>query len=171
MHVNTGSILLLIQKINYYKKKDRRHCLRLNHAMHAITGSDGGWAPKVRSRSRTIIRSRSCRTRYVGGWVCMVLRVCTSMYEYVCWYVCTVFGIVSRTKARSATNGVPKCDKWGTKYSAHAQYVSGFISNTTRPIWLKLAVWDLLLCLGYSASVWCMLCMHLLVSVKIIVDS
>ena len=26
-----------------------------------------------------------------------------------CMYVCMVFGIISRTKARSATNGVPKC--------------------------------------------------------------
>ena len=26
----------------------------LNHAMHAIMSSDGGWAPKARSRSRTI---------------------------------------------------------------------------------------------------------------------
>ena len=35
------------------------------------------------------IRVRSCM--YVGGWVCMV------------------FGIISRTKARSATNKIPKC--------------------------------------------------------------
>ena len=32
-------------------------------------------------------------------------------------------------------------------------YISGYISNTNGPIKLKLAVWDLLLCLGYSASV------------------
>ena len=34
---------------------------------------------------------------------------------------------------------------------------------TNGPIWLKLAVWDLLLCLGHSASVWFMPYMHLLV--------
>ena len=28
---------------------------------------------------------------------------------YVCGYVCMVFGIISRTKARSATNEIPKC--------------------------------------------------------------
>ena len=33
-------------------------------------------------------------------------------------------------------------------------------------IWLKVAVWDLLLCLGYSASVWFMPCMHLLVQTE-----
>ena len=39
------------------------------------------------------IRVRSCM--YVGGWVG--------------GYVCMVFGIISRTKARSATNEIPKC--------------------------------------------------------------
>ena len=28
---------------------------------------------------------------------------------WVCMYVCMVFGVFSRTKARSATNEVPKC--------------------------------------------------------------
>ena len=28
---------------------------------------------------------------------------------HVCMYVCIVFGIISRAKARSATNEVPKC--------------------------------------------------------------
>ena len=39
------------------------------------------------------IRVRSCMyvCMWVGGWVCMV------------------FGIISRTKARSATNEIPKC--------------------------------------------------------------
>ena len=37
MHVNTGSSLLLVQKTDNYAKNDKRHCLRLNHAMHAIT--------------------------------------------------------------------------------------------------------------------------------------
>ena len=39
------------------------------------------------------IRLGSCM--YVGGWVGM--------------HVCMVFGIISRTKARSATSEVPKC--------------------------------------------------------------
>ena len=37
-----------------HTQNDKRHCFRLNHAMHAITCSDGGWAPKARSRNRTI---------------------------------------------------------------------------------------------------------------------
>ena len=37
-------------------------------------------------------------------------------------------------------------------YSAHAQKTYGNISSTAGPIWLKLAVWDLLLCLWYLAS-------------------
>ena len=36
----------------------------------------------------------------------------------------------------------------------------------TGPIWLKLALWDPLPCLEYSASVWFMPCMHLLVKCK-----
>ena len=39
------------------------------------------------------IRVRSCM--YMGGWVG--------------GWVCMVFGIISRTKARSATNEIPKC--------------------------------------------------------------
>ena len=52
--------------------------------------SDGGWAPKARSRSQTIDGNPT--------WV-----------MYVCGYVCMVFGIISRTKARSATNEILKC--------------------------------------------------------------
>ena len=37
----------------------------------------------------------------------MEIRVRSCMY--VCMYVCMVFGIISRTKARSATNEIPKC--------------------------------------------------------------
>ena len=53
--------------------------------------------------------------------------------------------------------------------SAHAKYISGYTPiPTTGLIWLKLAVWDLLLCLGCSASVWFMPCMHLLVKKKLL---
>ena len=41
MHVDTGSSLLLVQK-TITQKNDKRHCLRLNHVMHAITSPDGG---------------------------------------------------------------------------------------------------------------------------------
>ena len=75
-------------------KNYKRHCLRLNHAMHAITSSDGDWAPKDRSRSWKSMKilSGSCIIgKYVGGWVCIVIVN------------------ISRTKSRSATNEVPKC--------------------------------------------------------------
>ena len=35
--------------------------------------------------------------------------VCMYVCMYVCGWVCMVFGIISRTKARSATNEVPNC--------------------------------------------------------------
>ena len=48
------------------------------------------------------------RRREAGVKQSMELRLRSCMY-YVCGYVCMVFGIISRTRARSATNGVPKC--------------------------------------------------------------
>ena len=51
------------------------------------------------------------RRREAGVKQSMEIRLGSCMYVcmYVCGWVCMVFGILSRTKARSATNEVPKC--------------------------------------------------------------
>ena len=47
------------------------------------------------------------RRREAGVKQSMEIRLGSCMY--VCGWVCMVFGIISRTKARNATNEVPKC--------------------------------------------------------------
>ena len=47
------------------------------------------------------------RRREAGVKQSMEIRVRSCMY--VGGYLCMVFGIISRTKARSATNEIPKC--------------------------------------------------------------
>ena len=47
------------------------------------------------------------RRREAGGKQSMEIQLRSCMY--VCMYVCMVFGIISRTKVRSATNEVSEC--------------------------------------------------------------
>ena len=58
--------------------------------------------------ARTLIQTEAERRRREAGVKqSMEIRVRSCMY--VCMWVCMVFGIISRTKARSATNEIPKC--------------------------------------------------------------
>ena len=62
-------------------------------------------------RWSTIMTTKANRRREAGVKQSMEIRVRSCMYvgRWVCGYVCMVFGIISRTKARSATNEIPKC--------------------------------------------------------------
>ena len=73
--------------------------LRLTHALHALTSSDGGEAPQARSRSLTGEEKRTFACMYVAGWLA----------GWLAGWVCVVSGIISQTKTHSAENVVPKC--------------------------------------------------------------
>ena len=62
---------------------------------------------ELRLQLKVIQTEAERRRREAGVKQSMKIRVrsCT----YVCGWVCMVFGIISRTKARSATNEIPKC--------------------------------------------------------------
>ena len=165
MHVNTGSSLLLVQKKDNYAKKDKRHCLRLNHGDHEFRRRLSAEGAKQKSNSRwksdlghvgiwpdmyeiwnylanqetyvnigsslllvqktdnyakmiNDIASVSCmrsrvqtedehRRREAGVERSMKIRSRLWRYIWVTGYG-MVFGIISRIKARSATNEVPK---------------------------------------------------------------
>ena len=67
--------------------------------------------PRFLNRTRIIQTEAERRRREAGVKQSMEIRVRSCMYvgRWVCGYVCMVFGIISRTKARSATNEIPKC--------------------------------------------------------------
>ena len=67
--------------------------LRLIHAMHALT---------------SIIQTEAERRRREAG-VKQSMEIRLGSCMYVGMWVCMVFGIISRTKARSTTNEIPKC--------------------------------------------------------------
>ena len=61
--------------------------------------SDGGFAPKARSRSRN--------KRWKTGWV-MYAHVCPCMYvSYVCMYICMFFTYISQFTAHTEFKSVP----------------------------------------------------------------
>ena len=93
MLVNTGSSLLLVQKIENYAKKKDEAALPPSESCHA---RDQEFGRRLSAEGAKPVSNNGGKSdlghirTYVGGWVCMV------------------FGILSRTKARNAPNQVPK---------------------------------------------------------------
>ena len=107
--------------------------LRLSHAMHAITSSDGGFAPKARSRSPTSDGKRA--------WV-----------MYVCMYICMFFTYISQFTAHTEFKSVPFASplnatllrnefSW-VRYPTSAWHVKIAKKSTKIPEWRKI-MWKL----------------------------
>ena len=93
---------------------------------------------KIRCVARDPVVTRFTR---VGGGVTNFARACPVS--------------LSRKQLSPGTEATSKTDLSLSRSLVHRQTwrLTGYTSNTTGPIWLKLALWDLLPCLEYSASV------------------